>query len=227
MGVHRGPEANKVGSIRYSRLVMLTEQQSAKGLELLRTKLTLPRPVQILLCSPSDTTLRLLETMFVGLRVASTRTQVEAQRWLEQFARNTDKVDFVILDTQSGDLADDLATVINALGFPSLVGTKIVHIYTPTKGNSSGISGRDGSQKVVRLTKPPRTIKMLQILVELRSPSPQVTVPVPMKIVGGKPAEDANSEQNFTGMKILIAEGKSTVDSQPVDGLIPRRHLFR
>ena len=165
--------------------------------------------------------------MFVGFRVASTRTQVEVQRWLEQFARTTDKVDFVILDTQSGELADDLAAAIDALGFPSLVDTKIIHIYTPTKGNSSGISGRDGSQKVFRFTKPPRTLKMLQILVQLRNPSPQATAPVPEKIVGGKLVEDANSKQYFAGMKILIAEGRGIVGSQPVDELITRHCLFR
>ncbi|KAF9654281.1 histidine kinase [Thelephora ganbajun] len=188
--VDRGPEANK----------------STEDLELLRTQLTHPRPVQILLCSPSDTTLRLLETMFFGFRVASTRTQVEARRWLEQFARNTGRVDFVILDTQSGGLADDLATVVEALGFPSLADTKIVHIYTPTKGNSSGTSWRDGSQKVLRLTKPPRTFKMLQTLVQLRNPAPQVTVPVPKKIVEEKSVEDVNNKRNLAGMKVLIAE---------------------
>ena len=147
--------------------------------------------------------------MFVGFRVSSARTQLEAQKWLGQFAGNTDRVDFVILDTQSGDLADDLATVVDALGFPSLVDTKIVHIYTPTKGNSSGASGRDGSQKVFRLTKPPRTLKMLQTLVQLRNPPPQVTVPVPEKVVEDKPVEDADGKRDFPGTKILIAEGES------------------
>jgi len=146
--------------------------------------------------------------MFVGLRVASTRTQAEAQRWLEQFARNTDRVDFVILDTQSGDFADDLAIVVDALGFLSLVDTKIVHIYTPTKGNSSGTSGRDGSQKVLRLTKPPRSFKMLQTLAQLRNPSRQSAVPVPARIVENKPVEDVN-KRSIAGMKILVAEGKS------------------
>jgi hypothetical protein len=156
--------------------------------------------------------------MFVGLRVSSTRTQVEAQRWLEQFARNVEKVDFVILDTQSGDLADDLATMVNALGLPSLIDTRIIHIYTPTKGNSSGTSGRDGSQMVLRLTKPPRTFKMLQTLVQLRNPSPRVTVPVPERVVENKPVEDPNSKRNLAGMKILIAEGINPVDSHSFDG---------
>jgi hypothetical protein len=188
--------------------------------ELLRAKLTHPRPVQILLCSPSDTTLRLLETMFVGLRVASTRTQVEAQEWLGQFARNTDRVDFVILDTQSGDLADDLATAVDALGFPSLVDTKIIHVYTPTKGNSSGASGRGGSQKVLRLTKPPRTFKMLRTLVQLKNPPSQATVPE--KVVEDKTAEGVIDKRTLAGMKILIAEGKKNpVDSHPMSELIP------
>jgi len=145
--------------------------------------------------------------MFVVFRVASTRTQVEAQRWLEQVARNLDRVDFVILDTQSGDLVDDLVTVVDGLGFPSLVDTKIVHIYTPTKGNTSGTSGRDGSHKVLRLTKPPRTLKMLQTLVQLRNPLPQVPLPAPEKIVGDKPVEDIRGTRGFPGTKILIAEG--------------------
>ena len=183
-----------------------------EDLELLKAQLAHSRPVQILLCSPSDTTLRLLEAMFVGFRVASTRTKMEAQRWLEQFARNTDRVDFVILDTQSGDHADGLATAVDALGFPSLADTKIVHIYTPTKGNSSGTSGRDGSRKVFRLTKPPRTFKMLQTLVQLKQPSPQATIPAPVpapeKAIEDKPVEEVTSKQNFSGMKILIAEGK-------------------
>jgi len=146
--------------------------------------------------------------MFVGFRVASTCTHVEAQEWLEQFARNTDKVDFVILDTQSGDLADGLATVVDTLGFPSLVDTRIVHIYTPTKGNSSSTSGRDSSQKVFRLTKPPRTLKMLQTLVQLRNPPPEVTAPVPEKIVENKPVEDVDGKRDIPGTKILIAEGE-------------------
>ena len=149
----------------------------------------------------------LLETMFIGLRVSSTRTQAEAQKWLEKFARNVEKVDFVILDTQSGDLVDGLVTTADALGLPSLVDTRIIHIYTPTKGNSSGTSAKDGSQKVLRLTKPPRTFKMLQTLVQLRNPLPQVTVPVPDKVVENKPVE--KSKRNFVGMKILIAEGKN------------------
>lgn len=181
-----------------------------KDLEFLREHLTRPRPVQILLCSPSDTTLRLLETMFVGLRVASTCTQAEAQKWLEQFAKNTERVDFVILDTQSGDLADNLAAVVDTLSLPSLVDTKIIHIYTPTKGNSSGTSGRDNSQKVLRVTKPPRTFKMLQTLVQLKNPSPQVTVSVPEKVVVDKPVEDVSNKRDLAGMKVLIAEGKTT-----------------
>lgn len=147
--------------------------------------------------------------MFIGLRVASTCTQAEAQKWLEQFAKNTEKVDFVILDAQSGDLADGLATVVEALGLPSLADTKIIHIYTPTKGNSSGTSGRDGSQKVLRLTKPPRTFKMLQTLVQLKNPSPQMTVPVPEKVVMDKPVEDVSNKRDLAGMKVLIAEGKT------------------
>ena len=146
--------------------------------------------------------------MFVGFRVSSTRTQVEAQRWLEQFANNTDRVDFVILDTQSGNLADALATVVETLGSSSLLGTKIVHIYTPTKGNSSGTSGRDGSQKVLRLTKPPRTIKMLKTLVQLRNPTPKLPVPVQER-AARKSIEDVNSKRDLAGMKILIAEGEN------------------
>jgi len=164
--------------------------------------------------------------MFVGLRVASTRTQAEAQRWLEQFARNTDRVDFVILDTQSADFADDLAIVVDALGFLSLADTKILHIYTPTKGNSSGTPGRDGSQKVLRLTKPPRTYKMLQILVQLRNPPPKSAVPVPARIVEDKPVEDVN-KRNLAGMKILVAEGKNPVNFHRVGGLSSHRYPFR
>ena len=133
---------------------------------------------------------------------------MEAQRWLEQFANNTDRVDFVILDTQSGDPADDLATVVETVGSPSLLDTKIVQIYTPTKRNSSGTSGRDGSQKVLRLTKPPRTFKMLQTLAQLRNPTPQVPTSIPERAVE-KPADDVNSKRDLAGMKILIAEGES------------------
>ena len=147
--------------------------------------------------------------MFVGLRVASTRTQEETQRWLEQFARNTDRVDFVILDTQSGDLADGLANTVDRLGFPSLADTKIVHVYTPTKGNSSGSSGRDGSQKVLRLTKPPRTFKILQTLVQLRNPAHHVTLSAPEKVVDNKPTEGVNNKRKLEGMKILVAEGNT------------------
>lgn len=165
--------------------------------------------------------------MFIGLRVASTRTQAEAQRWLEQFAKDMDRVDFVILDTQSGDPADDLVTVVEALDLPSLVDTRIIQIYTPTKGNSSGTSGRDGSQKVLRLTKPPRTFKVLQTLVQLRDPSPQVTVAVPEKVVTDKPVEDTSSRRDITGMKILIAEGKNPVGFHSVSGFKSHHLLFR
>ena len=147
--------------------------------------------------------------MLVGFRVSSTRTQMEAQRWLEQFANNTDRIDFVILDTQSGDLADDLATVVKTLGSPSLLNTKIVHIYTPTKGNSSGTSGRDGSQTVLRLTKPPRTFKMLQTLVQLKNPTPHVPPPAPERVLE-KPAEEVSNKRDLAGMKILIAEGENS-----------------
>lgn len=146
--------------------------------------------------------------MFIGFRVSSTRTQVEAQRWLEQFSNTTDRVDFVILDTQSGYLADGLATVVKQLGSPSVPGTKIVHIYTPTKGNSSGTSGRDGSQAVLRLTKPPRTFRLLQTLVQLRNKTSQVHTPIPEE-VAEKPVEDASYKRDVTGMKILIAEGEN------------------
>jgi len=165
--------------------------------------------------------------MFVGFRVASTHTQVEVQRWLEQFATNTDTVDFVILDTQSGDLADDLAAVVNALDLPSLAETRIIHIYTPTKGNSSGTSGRDGSHKVLRLTKPPRTFKMLQTLAQLRNPSPQVSVTVPERVVKDRPTGDPNNKRVIAGMKILIAEGENPTYFHPVGRLGPHRFLFR
>ena len=142
-----------------------------------RQVLLTPRIPHILICSASEATLALLNTMLTGFKTQLATTILEAHQILHQFTNADDILDFVILDDQSESNADDLARYLYALNIKPFSDTKIIHLYTPTTSSSgSGVFANSTLPGVVKMTKPPRLARLLQTLADIkRLPHPFIS----------------------------------------------------
>ncbi|KAK7029643.1 Chk1 protein kinase [Paramarasmius palmivorus] len=129
----------------------------------------LPRPLHILVCSSSPVTLTLFGHMFSGFSVHLSSKIEEAKILIQSLTNPAFPLDFVILDDQSEDVADELAKFLQSLNMPTLLDTKVVHLYTPTTKLSGRAIFGTSTAGVVKMTKPPRKTKVLQTLARLKN----------------------------------------------------------
>jgi hypothetical protein len=171
-----------------------------------RQVLLSPRIPQVLICSASEETLALLNTMLTGFKTRLVTTILEAHQILYQFTDTDDILDFVILDDQSESHADDLAEYLYGLNIKPFYDTKIIQLYTPTTSTSgSGIFANSTIPSVVKMTKPPRLARLLQTLADIkRLPHPFISH---HSSDVAKAIEDlARAHRTLFG-NVLIAEG--------------------
>lgn len=178
--------------------------QALVEIERVKTQLMKPFPLRVLVVSKSPVTVSLLNTMLSGFFVNSVASIEEAQEHLRHASTVHPPLDFVLLDDQSEFRADSLARFMHALPKDPLKTSKIIHLYTPTTETLSGHSAfTSDTPGVVRMTKPPRKARLLQLLAIVKNPSDK-----PMARLGGPQSEGEGALQHRTLYgNILIAEG--------------------
>lgn len=175
-------------------------------MQITRSVLTNLRPLHILACSGSRATLRLLQTMLNGFKVKLVSNIPEAHQFLRAFSNTDPPLDFVFLDDQSDIRADDLARYLHVLCLKPFKDTKTIHLYTPTtSGTGNVIFSNSTIPGVIKITKPPRLVRILQTLADLKNlPHPMISHQ-PSEVT--KAIEDlANAQRTLYG-NVLIAEG--------------------
>ncbi|KAI0757423.1 histidine kinase [Daedaleopsis nitida] len=148
-------------------------QQALAEVERLKSHLMQPQPLRLLVSSGSSATQAMIKTMLSGFAVITVSSINEAEDHLRSYEFSSQQLDFVLLDDQSETRADDLARFLRSLPYPSLRDTKIIHLFTPTTDNLAGApmlrNGMEALPGLVRMTKPPRQHKLLQMLASLKN----------------------------------------------------------
>lgn len=177
-----------------------------EDIEKTRSILNGPRPLNALVCSGSDATVRLLQTMLTGFNVKTASNIQEAQHYLQEHSNFDVALDFVILDDQSETHADDLARYLHSLGLKPFAETKVIHLYTPTTSSSGhAIFANSTIPGVVKMTKPPRLARLLQTLAGLKNLAHPMISNHVSEIA--KAVEDISNAQRTLYGNVLIAEG--------------------
>lgn len=143
--------------------------------------------------------------MLSGFFVSSVLTIGDARDYLRSISNTRPPLDFVLLDDQSETRADELAQFLHNQLTDSLRDTKLLHLYTPTTDSLTGHSAfHSNTPGVIRMTKPPRKARLLQMLAVLKNPG-QNQLPA---VGQGTQAEEQKALEKRTLFgKILIAEG--------------------
>lgn len=165
-----------------------------------------PRPLHLVVCSSSDATLAFLENMFDGFKVKPVSSIPDAQVYLQSLVHTSDTLDFVVLDDQSETHADELARFIRSLSARPLYDTRVLHLYTPiTSGAGHDVFGNRSILGVVKMTKPPRKARMLQLLASLKN-VPSAISTNPSSDVAKALEAQAVAQRTLYG-NVLVAEG--------------------
>jgi len=124
------------------------------------------RHLKILVASPAETTSALLRTMLSGLPVSFCPSIAAVGEFLLQTPAPP-PLDFIIIDHQSEVHVDEIAQKLQLL--PRQSECKIIHLYTPTSSSLSVVPlYATASPRVVRSHKPPRTLRLLQLLAQVK-----------------------------------------------------------
>lgn len=183
------------------------------------------RPLELVIYSPSETTINFLHTILTGFHVYSTNDASVIKDQIQEHMASGKSLDFIILDDQSEGVAERLLQELENVGGNLFRGTKVIHFYTPTISRTGQpVFPKSKHPSIFKLTKPPRKSRLLQVLAELKNlPNKLSATPVsdPSKLIGGVPPE-----RTLYG-NVLIAEGISLLlffqirPSQPCHQTIP------
>ncbi|OSD05781.1 histidine kinase [Trametes coccinea BRFM310] len=183
-------------------------QQALAEIEKLKEALMRPKPLRLLISSGSSATIAMLSTMLNGFTISAVPNIDEAERFLRTSEYATQPLDFVLLDDQSETRADDLARNLRSLPYSALQDTKIIHLFTPTTDNLAGApmlrNDTESPPGIVRMTKPPRQLKLLQTLATLKNVLDQVPIR-PVINASEMREEEALAQRTLFG-NVLIAE---------------------
>ncbi|KIY45235.1 dual-domain HisK/Mak2 protein kinase [Fistulina hepatica ATCC 64428] len=174
----------------------------------LKSLLNLPTSRRILICSASEATLALLTNMVAGYDVHLVTSIPETEAQIQTLGTQSPGIDFVILDDQSERQADDLLRFLRSTGLPALSTTKIIHLYTPTTSRASHSIFSDSSAGVIKMTKPPRKLRLLQALAQNMNASstPSISMPPPPPPSSAKAKVKPEAPQRTLYGNVLIAE---------------------
>ncbi|KAG6891107.1 hypothetical protein C0995_014197 [Termitomyces sp. Mi166 len=156
-------------------------RKSSHEIEQIKLRLMTPSPPKILVCSTSTATLTFLHTMLHDFHVEGVSSAQEAKSKLEDYQNFSMSLDFFILDEQSEDGLTEILQYIQKTQTRAFQDTKIIHLYTPTTSDSGQlVFGTSPTPGVIKMTKPPRTARILHTLAEIKhvpnSLSPTTTV---------------------------------------------------
>jgi len=93
----------------------------------------------------------------------------DAETFLQDYYDYT-PIDFIIIDSQSDQRVGNLSQILRNLGRQALSHSKIIQLFTPSAA-AAGQSPFDSSTMgVIKILKPPRSLRLLQKLAELKDP---------------------------------------------------------
>ncbi|KZT42789.1 hypothetical protein SISSUDRAFT_979545 [Sistotremastrum suecicum HHB10207 ss-3] len=174
-------------------------QKDQRALDVLNARLGSQK---ILIASPSPATRALLSSMLGRFHLIVVNSTAEAEKALQDLATANETLDFVVADHQSESKIDELSKIL--AGSSAFSSCNLIHLYTPTAETlSRHPSWRNTTSGVVRLHKPPRTLKLLQQLATLKG----ITVDASMVRQSdvSQAIEGLATERTLYG-KVLIAE---------------------
>ncbi len=172
----------------------------------LKMKLNPSRPLELVIYSPSETTISFLNTILSGFYVFSTADASAIKEQIQERAVSKKPLDFIILDDQSEGVAERLVHEMEDVGGNLFGGTKVIHLYTPTISRiGQPVFPKSEHPRIFKLTKPPRKSRLLQVLAELKNLPNKLSVTSisdPSRIIGG-----VSTAQRTLYGNVLIAEG--------------------
>ncbi|KAF8630202.1 hypothetical protein AX15_003056 [Amanita polypyramis BW_CC] len=185
-------------------------QKSFQDIDRLKSALMVPEPLSIIICSSSGATLAFMKTILSGFQVTPLSGIEDVHAYMQLHASATHPLDFIILDDQSENHADDLAQFVGSLG-GILRETKVIQLYTPTASRAGHpVFGKNPTPGVVRMTKPPRKVRILQTLAELKNLPHEISM---SHATGVKAVNDTPEAQRTLYGRVLIAEDNPLAQS--------------
>ncbi len=170
-----------------------------------------PRRPRILISSSSDATTALLCSMLDGFEVSSVSSVEELEQCLRSAEPPDTPLDCIILDHQAEPVPDGIARLLESLHSPSLLDTKLIHLYTPVTDTITGILVFGNSTSgIIRMTKPLRKARLLQALAQLRKLPPDTYADLRSAVA--LPVEEPAESQRTLFGNVLIAEGERASD---------------
>ncbi|KAG6868250.1 hypothetical protein C0993_005824 [Termitomyces sp. T159_Od127] len=181
-------------------------RKSSQEIEWIKSRLMIPSPPKILVCSTSTATLTFLHTMLRDFRVECVSSAQEAKSKLGDYQNLLMSLDFFILDEQSEEGLTEILQYIHKVQTRTFQETKIIHLYTPTTSDSGQlVFGTNSIPGVVKMTKPPRTARILHTLAETKHVLNDFS---PTTTAVSRAIEDLATAQRTLYGNVLIAEGK-------------------
>lgn len=177
-------------------------QKSLLSIENLRSLLLQPTPLKVLICSKSDTTIALLSAMLSGFQLVTFSSNLDAKVFLHGTNLTDPSLDFIILDAQLEADADDMASCLKGLKRPPFTNTSIIHLYTPTKSARPAFT--NNTPEILKMTKPPRTARLLQAMADVKKLPTFVPIPIALAQPAGS-VPGLVPERRLHG-KVLVAE---------------------
>ena len=179
-------------------------QEVQSAMDKFKTHLNQPQPLRVLISSASSSTLSMLRTMLDGFDITTASSIDDVEKRLRSPDLVSQRLDFILIDDQSESRADDLTRVLRTLPYQTLEETKVIHLFTPTTDNLAG-APIETPPGLVRMTKPPRRLKLLQMLAGLKNvldglPIRPVVSPTELR------EEEAMAQRTLFG-NVLVAEG--------------------
>ncbi|KAK2461712.1 hypothetical protein APHAL10511_006175 [Amanita phalloides] len=179
-------------------------KRTLQDIEKLNSALSVPRPLSIIVCSPSSATLAFMKSVLSGFRVTLLSTIEEVHSNLHSNTSAARHLDFIIFDDQSESHGDDLAKFVNSLG-ALFHDTKIIQLYTPTMSRAGHpVFGKSTIPGLVRMTKPPRKVRILQTLAELKNVPHDISSSHTTDIT--KAVDEVSTARRILNGHILVAE---------------------
>lgn len=180
-------------------------RQSVGDIEGLKLALTKPRPLNILVCSASQATLAFLDNILQGFKVTLVDSIDRATEELRTYGPSSPVLDFFVLDDQSETRADELTKYIRSIRIKAFRGTKLIHLYTPTTTRTGHAIFSSNTPGVVKMTKPPRRLRMLQTLARQKNLLSAVSSNQQSDVA--KAMEDLAAARRTLYGNVLVAEG--------------------
>ncbi|TFK76709.1 dual-domain HisK/Mak2 protein kinase [Pluteus cervinus] len=201
-------ELNVGSTFWFTIPVTISDTEEAKtsttDIEKLRAALMQSRPLNALVCSASKTTLALLNTMLEGFNVTLAESIEAARDEILKYGPTSAALDFFVLDDQSETRPDEFVAHLRSARLSAFQETKVIHLYTPTTSRNGQAIFSSNTPGVVKMTKPPRKLRLLHTLASLKN-LPSTITAIPSSDIT-KATEDIAAAQRTLFGNVLIAE---------------------